>query len=140
MSVPRLPLFEAKQLSKSYPMGDSVVHALRGIDLQLFEGECVVILGASGSGKSTLLNILGGLDTPTSGTLMFRDQDLSACDEHALTEFIATESTSPDDQRACCQRETVAIQRLDPSFHPRVPIAVRCFASYRSFVTPLLPI
>ena len=59
MSVPRLPLFEAKQLSKSYPMGDSVVHALRGIDLQLFEGELVVILGASGPGKSTLLNILG---------------------------------------------------------------------------------
>jgi putative ABC transport system ATP-binding protein len=47
MSVPRRPLFEAKQLSKSYPMGDSVVHALRGIDLQLFEGEFVVILGAS---------------------------------------------------------------------------------------------
>jgi putative ABC transport system ATP-binding protein len=87
MSVPRRPLFEAKQLSKSYPMGDSVVHALRGIDLQLFEGEFVVILGASGSGKSTLLNILGGLDTPTDGTLVFRDQDLSACDEHALTEY-----------------------------------------------------
>lgn len=68
-------------------MGEVVVHALRGVDLDLFAGEFVVILGASGSGKSTLLNILGGLDIPTSGTVFFRDHDLTSYDETARTRF-----------------------------------------------------
>jgi putative ABC transport system ATP-binding protein len=68
-------------------MGDVQVHALRGVDLDLYPGELVVILGASGSGKSTLLNILGGLDIPTSGTVQFRDHDLTAADEDERTEF-----------------------------------------------------
>ena len=58
-------------------MGEVEVQALRGIDLDLFPTEFVVLLGPSGSGKSTLLNILGGLDVPTSGTVRYRDQDLS---------------------------------------------------------------
>jgi putative ABC transport system ATP-binding protein len=68
-------------------MGDVDVPALRAVDLDLYPGELVVILGASGSGKSTLLNILGGLDTPTSGAVRFRDHDLSAADADALTLF-----------------------------------------------------
>jgi putative ABC transport system ATP-binding protein len=68
-------------------MGDVDVHALRGVDLELFEGELVVLLGPSGSGKSTLLNILGGLDAPTAGDVRFRDHDLVAADERALTRF-----------------------------------------------------
>jgi putative ABC transport system ATP-binding protein len=68
-------------------MGDVDVPALRAIDLDLYPGELVVILGASGSGKSTLLNILGGLDTPTSGDVHFRDHNLSAADADALTVF-----------------------------------------------------
>jgi putative ABC transport system ATP-binding protein len=79
------PVFEARGLTKVYRMGEVEVHALRGVDLQLFESEFVVILGPSGSGKSTLLNILGGLDVPSSGTVRYRDHDLTAADERALT-------------------------------------------------------
>jgi putative ABC transport system ATP-binding protein len=68
-------------------MGSVDVAALRAVDLDLYPGELVVILGASGSGKSTLLNILGGLDTPTSGTVRFRDHDLVAADADDLTMF-----------------------------------------------------
>lgn len=68
-------------------MGEVNVHALRGVDIQFFRGEFIVILGASGSGKSTLLNILGGLDVPTAGTVQFRDQELTGADEDQLTWF-----------------------------------------------------
>jgi putative ABC transport system ATP-binding protein len=60
---------------------------LDGVDLDLFEGELVVLLGPSGSGKSTLLNILGGLDAPTEGTLTYRGEDLTQADEKALTQY-----------------------------------------------------
>jgi putative ABC transport system ATP-binding protein len=80
-------VFEARGLSKVYPMGEVEVHALRSVDLDLYRGELVVILGASGSGKSTLLNILGGLDTPTSGEVHYRDHDLTAAGDRALTRF-----------------------------------------------------
>ena len=65
--VQQSPVFEARGLTKVYRMGEVEVHALRGVDLDLFQSEFVVILGPSGSGKSTLLNILGGLDVPSSG-------------------------------------------------------------------------
>jgi putative ABC transport system ATP-binding protein len=81
------PVFRARGLTKTYHMGDVDVQALRAVDLDLYPGELVVILGASGSGKSTLLNILGGLDTPTSGAVRFRDHDLSAAGADALTVF-----------------------------------------------------
>jgi putative ABC transport system ATP-binding protein len=68
-------------------MGEVAVHALQGVDLDLYEGEFVVILGPSGSGKSTLLNILGGLDVPTSGTVRFRDHDLVQAAEPELTRY-----------------------------------------------------
>ena len=80
-------VFRARGLTKVYRMGDVEVHALRGVDLDLFEGELVVLLGPSGSGKSTLLNILGGLDAPTAGNVRFRDHDLVAADERELTRF-----------------------------------------------------
>src|SRR5678815_5065645 len=75
----------ARDLTKCYRMGDVDVMALRGIDIDLYEGELVVLLGASGSGKSTLLNILGGLDVCTTGKVSYRDMDLSAADEDELT-------------------------------------------------------
>jgi putative ABC transport system ATP-binding protein len=66
-------------------MGEVEVLALRGIDLELFAGEFTVMLGPSGSGKSTLLNILGGLDSPTDGTVLFRGTDLTRASQRQLT-------------------------------------------------------
>ncbi len=68
-------------------MGAAEVHALAGVDLDLFEGELVVLLGPSGSGKTTLLNNLGGLDIPTAGELSYRDTDLTSANEDQLTRF-----------------------------------------------------
>ncbi|HRI08558.1 MAG TPA: ABC transporter ATP-binding protein, partial [Nannocystaceae bacterium] len=68
-------------------MGEVDVHALRGVDLDLREGEFVVLLGPSGSGKSTLLNILGGLDVPTAGHVNYHGRDLTEADEGELTEY-----------------------------------------------------
>jgi putative ABC transport system ATP-binding protein len=83
----REALFEARGLTKVYHMGELDVHALRGVDLDLWPGEFVVLLGPSGSGKSTLLNILGGLDVPTVGTVRYRDRDLTAAGDSALTRY-----------------------------------------------------
>jgi putative ABC transport system ATP-binding protein len=76
-----------KDLTKIYHTGEVDIHALRGADFELRPAELVVLLGPSGSGKSTLLNILGGLDTPTSGELYFEDHDLTSAEEHDLTLF-----------------------------------------------------
>jgi putative ABC transport system ATP-binding protein len=81
------PVLSAHALTKRYRMGEVDVHALRGVDFDLHDGELVVLLGPSGSGKSTLLNILGGLDVGTSGTLAYRNEDLSDADESELTMF-----------------------------------------------------
>jgi len=80
-------VFTARRITKVYHVGETDVHALRGVDLELFRGEFVVLLGPSGSGKSTLLNILGGLDVPTSGTVRYLDHDLSSLSERSLTRF-----------------------------------------------------
>ena len=81
----REAVFVARGLTKTYRMGDVEVQALRGVDLDLYDGEMAVLLGPSGSGKSTLLNILGGLDTPTAGKVHYREHDLFAADDDALT-------------------------------------------------------
>ncbi|MBK9654427.1 MAG: ABC transporter ATP-binding protein [Rhodanobacteraceae bacterium] len=80
-------VFSARSLTKVYRTGEVEIHALRGVDLDLYAGEFVVLLGPSGSGKSTLLNILGGLDVPSAGSVRYRDHDLSSADEEALTRF-----------------------------------------------------
>ena len=87
MGKPKRRVFRAQQLTKSYAMGDVQVHALRGVDLDLDAGEFIVILGASGSGKSTLLNILGGLDTPSTGSVRFEDHELTGASESQLTQY-----------------------------------------------------
>lgn len=80
-------VLRARRLCKAYHMGDVTVHALRDVDLDIRQGELVVILGASGSGKSTLLNILGGLDVASSGTASYRELALQNMDSDALTEY-----------------------------------------------------
>jgi putative ABC transport system ATP-binding protein len=81
----REAVFRARGITKVYHMGEVDVHALRGVDLDLYRGEFVVLLGPSGSGKSTLLNILGGLDVPTSGHVSYLDHDLTEYEDAALT-------------------------------------------------------
>jgi len=83
----RTQIFRVRQLTKVYGEGLAEVHALAGVDLDLYAGELVVLLGPSGSGKTTLLNNLGGLDLPTAGELRYRDIDLAAADENALTAY-----------------------------------------------------
>lgn len=80
-------VYEARGITKVYRMGEVEVHALRGVDLDLYEGEFIVLLGPSGSGKSTLLNILGGLDVPTAGTVAYRGKDLTSNDDALLTSY-----------------------------------------------------
>ncbi|MGA7104826.1 MAG: ATP-binding cassette domain-containing protein [Candidatus Deferrimicrobiaceae bacterium] len=86
-SFPGEMVFRARGLTKIYDMGEVQVHALRGVDVDLFSGELVVLLGPSGSGKSTLLNILGGLDTSTGGEVFYRGQDLTRATEKELIEY-----------------------------------------------------
>ena len=80
-------VFEARGLTKVYDMGEVQVHALRGVDIDLYEGELAVLLGPSGSGKSTLLNILGGLDTVTSGHVIYHGKELTKATDRELTDF-----------------------------------------------------
>ena len=81
------PVFVAREITKTYHMGEVAVHALRGVSLELFPGEFVVLLGPSGSGKSTLLNILGGLDVPSSGEVWYHGKNLTDANEESLTQF-----------------------------------------------------
>jgi putative ABC transport system ATP-binding protein len=80
-------VFIARGLCKTYAMGEVEVHALRNVDLDIYEREFVVLLGPSGSGKSTLLNILGGLDAPTAGEARWREHNLVGADEAELTRY-----------------------------------------------------
>ena len=80
-------VFHVHGVTKIYQMGEVQLRALRGIDLDLYKGEFAVLLGASGSGKSTLLNILGGLDSPTDGHVLYGERDLTRASEKELTAY-----------------------------------------------------
>ena len=80
-------VFNVKGLTKVYQMGEVKVHALRGVDMEIYSRELIVMLGPSGSGKSTLLNIIGGLDTATSGQVIYRGKDITKATEQELTEY-----------------------------------------------------
>ena len=86
-SMDQKAVFEIQDLTKTYKTGDVEVHALRGADAVLYEGEISVMLGPSGSGKSTFLNIIGGLDTATSGYVRFKHLDISKATESELTQY-----------------------------------------------------
>ena len=77
-------LIQLKDIHKNYPMGNTIVHALDGVDLQIFKGEYIAIMGPSGSGKSTLMNILGCLDTPSTGSYVLAGEDVSGMNENQL--------------------------------------------------------
>jgi putative ABC transport system ATP-binding protein len=87
MSTSPAVVFQTRGLTKIYVMGEIQVHALRGIDMDLYAGELVVLLGPSGSGKSTLLNLLGGLDTATAGSVSYQQQDLTTATDRELTAY-----------------------------------------------------
>ncbi len=80
-------ILQVKGLTKEYHMGEVTVHALQGVDFTVGEGEFVVILGPSGSGKSTILNIMGGIDVPTAGQVLYRGQDISGYNQKRLTNY-----------------------------------------------------
>lgn len=86
-NVDNAAILHTEGVTKVYRMGEVEVHALRGIDLVVPEGQFIVLLGPSGSGKSTLLNILGGLDLPTTGRVYYRQIEVTAVDEEELTQF-----------------------------------------------------
>jgi len=85
MANPDSVLFSVDHVKKDYQMGEVTVSALREVSLDIYEAEYLVVLGPSGSGKSTLLNIVGGIDSPTAGRVVFRDQTLSDYSERQLT-------------------------------------------------------
>ena len=80
-------LIQAKEVTKSYVVGSTVIHALNGVNFEITEGEFVVILGASGAGKTTLLNLMGGMDTLTSGQLLVDGEDIGTYNKRRLTEY-----------------------------------------------------
>ena len=79
-----MPLIETRDLWKSYQMGDEQIHALRGVSIQIERGEYVAIMGPSGSGKSTLMNLIGCLDTPSKGTYLLNDKEVSTMSDNEL--------------------------------------------------------
>jgi putative ABC transport system ATP-binding protein len=85
--MPEVPVIRAENVTKDLPLGKTVIHALRGVDMEIYRGEMVGIVGPSGSGKSTLLGIIGGLDTPTSGSVEIDGIDISRMGEGKLTEI-----------------------------------------------------
>ena len=86
-AVYREPVLSMRNVAKVYRMGEIDIHALRNVNLELYAGEFIVLLGASGSGKSTLLNILGGLEIPTSGDVRYCDHTLTEATERELTRY-----------------------------------------------------
>ena len=80
-------IISLRDIRKDYPSGDTVLHVLKGINLDIYENEFVVVLGESGCGKSTMMNIIGGMDYPTSGTLIVEDKDFSHPTEKQLTDY-----------------------------------------------------
>lgn len=87
MSAKKSPLIELKDVWKTYKMGETSVHALRGLNLEVYEGEFVAIMGRSGAGKSTAMNLIGCLDTPTKGNIFLNGKNISHMSESSLAQI-----------------------------------------------------
>jgi putative ABC transport system ATP-binding protein len=83
----RMNIIEMENITKQYPLGNTIVHALRGVTLTIHEGDFISIIGPSGSGKTTLLNIIGCIDHPSSGTIKVGGHDITHLDDNALTDL-----------------------------------------------------
>ena len=81
------PIIEIKNITRDFPLGNEIVHVLKGIDLTINKGEYVALMGPSGSGKSTLMNLLGCLDTPTGGTYVLNGKRVSEMQDEELAEI-----------------------------------------------------
>lgn len=81
------PLLKAENITKTYKTGDVDVQALKGVSFTIEDGELIVVLGPSGSGKSTMLNILGGIETATSGNIFYEDEPLDWSDRNAMSDY-----------------------------------------------------
>jgi putative ABC transport system ATP-binding protein len=81
------PLIKISNIKRDFVLGNEIVYVLKGIDLQINKGEYVALMGPSGSGKSTLMNLLGCLDTPTSGTYILNGKDVSKMNDDELAEI-----------------------------------------------------
>ncbi len=80
-------ILEVRNVTKEYLIGEVSLKVLKGVNFDLYNGEFIVVLGPSGSGKSTMLNIIGGIDTPTTGSILYRNKDVSKMNEKALTNY-----------------------------------------------------
>ncbi len=118
-------LIEIRDLHKTYVMGDTEVHALDGVDLDIDRGEYVAITGASGSGKSTLMNLLGCLDTPTSGTYVLNGHEVSTLDDDELARIRNQEIGFVFQSFNLLSRSTALLNVELPLVYARMPHAER---------------
>ncbi len=86
-SVEREKILEVKDVTKDYKMGEITLQVLKGVNFDLYAGEFIVVLGPSGSGKSTMLNIVGGIDRPTSGSILYQNKEIGNMNEKELTNY-----------------------------------------------------
>lgn len=127
LAAPGGPVLRARALSKTYGSGETAVHALRAVDLDVRVGEFIVLLGASGSGKSTLLNILGGLDRPTSGAVSFLDEDLTAASDDMLrpAQTCSTTSSASTTRRAGIRRSGTSVPYSSSKLKKLRPVSTK---------------
>lgn len=118
-------LISLEKITKTYVLGDQVVNALKGVDLQIFKGEYIALMGPSGSGKSTLMNIIGCLDTPTSGQYWLNKKEVSQMSDASLSEVRNTEIGFVFQTFNLLNRLTAIDNVALPLVYAGIPLAIR---------------